>query len=66
MQSTVGDKGRQSDAAAVLIKCMVAGGRPHPRLRCLMSSIPKEVMDKFYGCGAPLPLGIDNLRVRTT
>jgi arsenite methyltransferase len=40
-----------------------AGGRPHSRLRCLMNTIPKEVMDKFYGCGAPLPLGIDRLRV---
>ena len=41
-----------------------AARKPHPRLRCLMKSIPKEVMDKFYGCGAPLPLGIERLRVR--
>jgi len=48
-----------------LIVRVIAGGRPHSRLRCLMNTIPKEVMDKFYGCGAPLPLGIDRLRVST-
>lgn len=40
------------------------GGRPHARIRKLMCSVPQEVKDKFYGCGAPLPLGIENLRVR--
>ena len=24
---------------------------------------PDKVSDKFYGCGTPLPLGIDGLRV---
>ena len=28
-----------------------------------MKKVPAEVMDKFYGCGAPLPLGIDGLNV---
>ena len=28
-----------------------------------MSLIPSEVMEKFYGCGAPLPQGIDGLTV---
>ena len=28
-----------------------------------MRKVPAEVMDKFYGCGAPLPLGIDGLKV---
>ena len=41
-----------------------SGGRPHARIRKLMCSVPKEVLDKFYGCGAPLPLGIEGLRVR--
>lgn len=40
-----------------------AGGRPHPLLIQLMGRIPAEVLDKFYGCGAPLPLGIEGLRV---
>lgn len=40
-----------------------AGGRPHPLLRLLMEQLPAEVLDKFYGCGAPLPLGIQGLRV---
>ena len=41
-----------------------AGGRPHQRVQHLLSAVPKEVSDKFYGCGAPLPLGIEGLRVR--
>lgn len=40
-----------------------ASGRPHPRIIKLMQSIPHEVIEKFYGCGAPLPLGIQGLRV---
>ena len=40
-----------------------AGGRPHQRVQHLLSSVPEEVSDKFYGCGAPLPLGIEGLRV---
>ncbi|GMH40062.1 hypothetical protein BSKO_07966 [Bryopsis sp. KO-2023] len=40
-----------------------AGGAPHPYLKALMKSVPKEIMAKFYGCGAPVPLGITGLRV---
>lgn len=40
-----------------------ASGRPHPKIIDIMRKIPAEVMDKFYGCGAPLPLGIDGLKV---
>ena len=40
-----------------------ASGRPHARVMKLMQSLPKEVVEKFYGCGAPLPLGIKGLRV---
>ena len=28
-----------------------------------MRKVPAEVMDKFYGCGAPLPLGVEGLKV---
>lgn len=40
-----------------------AAGRPHPLLVRLMGRLPAEVLDKFYGCGAPVPLGIEGLRV---
>ena len=40
-----------------------AGGRPHQLLLLLMEKLPAEVLDKFYGCGAPVPLGIQGLRV---
>ena len=40
-----------------------ASGRPHSKIVSIMKKIPTDVMDKFYGCGAPLPLGIDSLKV---
>ena len=40
-----------------------ASGRPHPQIIDIMRKVPAEVMDKFYGCGAPLPLGVDGLKV---
>lgn len=40
-----------------------AAGRPHPLLRSLMARLPEDVLSKFYGCGAPVPLGITGLRV---
>lgn len=40
-----------------------AAGKPHPEIIKIMKQIPREIMEKFYGCGAPLPLGIDGLRV---
>ena len=35
---------------------------PAPILACL-KLVPEEVLERFFGCGAPLPLGIDGLRV---
>ena len=29
----------------------------------MLAKIPAEVLDKFYGCGAPLPAGINGLTV---
>lgn len=29
----------------------------------ILARLPDEVVAKFYGCGAPLPLGIDGLHV---
>jgi len=40
-----------------------AAGRPHPLVRELIRKVPSEINDRFYGCGAPIPLGIDGLRV---
>jgi arsenite methyltransferase len=42
--------------------CIVPGAPP-ARLRALLSEVPSEVSDKFYGCGSPLPLGMSGLRV---
>ncbi|KAJ2707260.1 hypothetical protein FB645_000937 [Coemansia sp. IMI 203386] len=38
-----------------------AGTKPTPYLCKLISTIPKAVNDKFYGCGNPIPLGIQGL-----
>lgn len=40
-----------------------AAGAPHPEIRKIMRTVPKPVLEKFYGCGAPLPQGIEGLRV---
>jgi arsenite methyltransferase len=37
-------------------------GAPHPVIASIFAEIPKEVIEKFYGCGAPLPLGVKGLR----
>ena len=42
-----------------------ASGKPHSSVTEILRTVPEEVTDKFYGCGAPLPLGITNLRVRS-
>ncbi|KAI7822300.1 S-adenosyl-L-methionine-dependent methyltransferase [Kickxella alabastrina] len=36
---------------------------PHPLIREAISKVPKAVRERFYGCGMPLPTGIDGLRV---
>ena len=41
----------------------IAAGKPHPLLRGLMARLPEEVQSRFYGCGVPVPLGIEGLRV---
>ena len=37
-------------------------GAPHPVIAKIFAAIPHEVTSKFYGCGAPLPLGVCGLR----
>ena len=37
--------------------------QPHPVIRNIIGKIPEEIRAKFYGCGAPLPLGIEGKRV---
>ncbi|KAJ2158987.1 hypothetical protein GGF46_003355 [Coemansia sp. RSA 552] len=36
---------------------------PHPLIRDAIARVPKAVRERFYGCGVPLPAGIDGLRV---
>ncbi|KAJ2765112.1 hypothetical protein IWQ56_004227, partial [Coemansia nantahalensis] len=36
---------------------------PHPLVREAISMVPQAVLDRFYGCGVPLPAGIEGLRV---
>lgn len=40
-----------------------ATGTVSPVIKEILSSVPDEVMERFYGCGAPLPFGIDGMRV---
>ena len=37
---------------------------PHPlvQVRQALAKVPGEVMSKYYGCGSPLPMGIEGLR----
>ena len=42
--------------------CCAAGALPL-HIRDIVRRIPSPVTDKFYGCGAPLPLGMEGLRV---
>jgi len=36
---------------------------PHPTITKALKQVPKEIQDKYYGCGTPLPFGIDGLTV---
>ncbi|KAI9219653.1 methyltransferase type 11 [Blastocladiella britannica] len=36
---------------------------PHPLIRAALAKVPRSVTDKYYGCGSPVPLGIDGLHV---
>eukprot|EP00884_Botryococcus_braunii_P012585 jgi/Botrbrau1/21327/Bobra.0184s0037.1 len=40
-----------------------AAGRPDPIIIESLNKVPQEVLSKFYGCGTPIPLGIQGLRV---
>lgn len=42
--------------------CCVSG-TVAPHIKEILAKIPDAVISKFYGCGAPLPLGIDGMRV---
>ena len=35
----------------------------HPSVRSIISHIPTEILQKFYGCGLPIPLGCQNCSV---
>lgn len=36
---------------------------PPPHVRALLRRIPEPVLSRFYGCGSPLPLGCEGLRL---
>ncbi|EFJ44058.1 hypothetical protein VOLCADRAFT_95757 [Volvox carteri f. nagariensis] len=36
---------------------------PPPAVRAALGAVPSEIKDKFYGCGNPIPTGIEGLRV---
>ena len=38
-----------------------ASGPPPAQLTNAISKVPRGVTDKFYGCGTPLPLGVEGL-----
>jgi len=40
-----------------------SSSKPSPRVLASLAKVPRPVLDKFYGCGTPLPTGIEGLRV---
>lgn len=40
-----------------------AAEQPHPIIAQAIANVPKEILSKFYGCGNPIPLGIEGLTV---
>lgn len=41
-----------------------AASKPHPIIRQIISKqVPEEINNRFYGCGDPIPLGIEGLTV---
>ncbi|QDZ25749.1 S-adenosyl-L-methionine-dependent methyltransferase [Chloropicon primus] len=37
--------------------------KPNPKVAQVLNKIPKQVTERFYGCGFPVPLGIENMRL---
>lgn len=35
---------------------------PLSQVRQALAKVPDEVLSKYYGCGSPLPMGIEGLR----
>ena len=52
-----------SSSADLKTSACTASGCAHPAVQRALAGVPDEVLQKFYGCGAPLPLGIAGLRV---
>lgn len=52
-----------SSSADLKTSACTASGKPHPAIQKALAAVPAEVLDRFYGCGAPLPLGINGLRI---
>merc|ERR1712176_1131770 len=43
--------------------CTSEDDRPNDVVRNLIKSVPDEVTAKFYGCGYPIPLGIQGMHI---
>ncbi|KAI9179176.1 hypothetical protein H9P43_005838 [Blastocladiella emersonii ATCC 22665] len=41
----------------------VTSKAPHPLIRAALAKVPLAVTEKYYGCGSPVPLGIEGLHV---
>jgi SAM-dependent methyltransferase len=40
-----------------------SASKPHPIIQEALKHVPAPIKEKFYGCGTPIPLGIDGLTV---
>lgn len=43
--------------------CTPGSSRPSPAVLGVFDKVPKEVLERFYGCGTPLPTSIEGLDV---
>ena len=52
----------KSSADLMTSACSMSGAVA-PYIKAILSDVPDDVISTFYGCGAPLPMGIEGKRV---
>lgn len=52
-----------SSSKDLVTNACTASGAPIFAVREALKAVPREITDKFYGCGSPLPMGIEGLTV---
>eukprot|EP01083_Nonionella_stella_P077682 212250_1 len=52
-----------STSADLKTNACCTAAAPPLRIRQALKQIPKEITDKYYGCGSPLPFGIEGLTI---